>query len=203
MSEQALRLFELIGEIDAEYVKEKNKSISWHRVCFASAAACLAILVGCVAFQNHSPSEQPLLGSTTETTVPSSMDQSVGGLACYASGPEVGEVFVEFMSWIEKDIEQEGTAMVNLYYHDQDGLPVHRSEEKYRDLDRLKALGYELYINDAFYDDYWGMPRQITYVHVRLLNREQLLEFPAGDEFGYVITPLYTSSIPQEDYLPY
>ncbi len=210
MNEQALRLLELIGDVDAEYIEKSKKTITYYPWIFlASVAACMAILVGCVAFQHHAPSEQPLFCTTTnttstalDTTSTSSVIQSVDGLACYLSGPEVGEVFVEFLSWIEKDIEEEGTAIVNLHYVDKDGLPVHRSEEKYRDLDRLKALGYEIYVNDAFYDDYWGVPRQMTYVQVRL-NREQLMGFPAGDTFGYTITPHYKSSIPQEDYLLY
>ncbi|MBQ3070043.1 MAG: hypothetical protein IJD01_08885 [Clostridia bacterium] len=212
MNEQALRLLTLLGETEEPYdFAEQKPRMRWLKIVL-SAAACAAVLaVGVFVGLGRGKADAPSAVPDTGVTLPSSLREQgtscskityVSPMGCYAEGPSIGEAFVEYpLEHLKQRIAEKGRVLLKISLEDENG-PVLHSEAVYEELDRLKALGYELYIYEEDGVDYWGAPRPVTHICTYVTTAQQIERFPVGDRFAYWISPYYFS-VPIEEYTRY
>ncbi len=210
MSEQSFRLLTVLGDIDERYVdmnsireSSRPRKIAVWLGAVAAVAACAALLflgIGSTDGESALPMVSPETEHPPQEDITSSRVIFVNALGCYEEGPQIGEAFVEFANLLRDEAAREETVLADISLMDENG-PVLHSEEVYKELDRLKSLGYEVYVYEEHGTDYWGAPRDVTHIAARM-TWTQLENFAVGDSFAYYICPHYFS-VPLEEYTLY
>ncbi len=217
-----MRLLSLIGEVEDSFIDDTpidkavapKHTLSLHWI--GTVAACIVLGVVSLMLAPNLPKEPSLsfvspqggtstvpvtsvvtTTTTTKTTTKTTAYEYNGGLGCYSESPAPGVCRIDmyargyFESIASSDLPKK--AWVAVYVHGQNGL-VETGDVVYSEAKRLSSLGYEVYLYENDYIDYWGVAQHRTELY-GMLTLEQVERFAINVEYGYTIDAAYHRSI--------